>query len=120
VGREFDEHLLSEFPPEIDPCGENGEFHTFTYAGPMFQHDLSVEIGEIVSQDGFVIADLIFALILAGRLRILASLFAGTLSRQSLFHPALLTRLQIKGVTLHVFNDVFRLNFSLEPSKSIL
>lgn len=58
VGREFDEQLLSEFPPEIDPCGENGEFHTFVYAGPMFQHDLSVEVGDIVSRDGFVFADI--------------------------------------------------------------
>jgi uncharacterized protein (TIGR00290 family) len=58
VGREFDEQLLSEFPPDIDPCGENGEFHTFVYAGPMFQHDLSVVVGEIVSRDGFVFADL--------------------------------------------------------------
>jgi diphthamide synthase (EF-2-diphthine--ammonia ligase) len=58
VGREFDEQLLSEFPPGIDPCGENGEFHTFVYAGPMFPHDLSVEVGEIVARDGFVFADL--------------------------------------------------------------
>jgi uncharacterized protein (TIGR00290 family) len=58
VGREFSEQLLSELPPAIDPCGENGEFHTFVYAGPMFQHDLSVEVGEIVSRDGFVFADL--------------------------------------------------------------
>jgi len=58
VGREFDEHLLSEFPPDIDPCGENGEFHTFVYAGPMFQNELSVEVGEIVTRDGFVFADL--------------------------------------------------------------
>ena len=58
VGREFDEQLLSEFQPDIDPCGENGEFHTFTYAGPMFRHNLSVEVGEIVSRDGFVFADL--------------------------------------------------------------
>jgi uncharacterized protein (TIGR00290 family) len=58
VGREFDEQLLSEFPPNIDPCGERGEFHTFAYAGPMFRHDLSVEVGEIVSRDGFVFADL--------------------------------------------------------------
>jgi uncharacterized protein (TIGR00290 family) len=58
VGREFDEQLLSEMSPEIDPCGENGEFHTFAYAGPMFRHDLSVEVGEIVSRDGFVFADL--------------------------------------------------------------
>lgn len=58
VGREFNEQLLSEFPTNIDPCGENGEFHTFAYAGPMFRHDLSVEVGEIVSRDGFVFADL--------------------------------------------------------------
>jgi diphthamide synthase (EF-2-diphthine--ammonia ligase) len=58
VGKEFNEQLLSEFPPNIDPCGENGEFHTFAYAGPMFRHDLSVEVGEIVSRDGFVFADL--------------------------------------------------------------
>ena len=58
VGREFNEQLLSEFSPNIDPCGENGEFHTFAYAGPMFRHNLSVEVGEIVSRDGFVFADL--------------------------------------------------------------
>jgi len=58
AGREFDEGLLSELPPEIDPCGENGEFHTFVYAGPMFRHSLAVEVGEIVSRDGFVFADL--------------------------------------------------------------
>jgi uncharacterized protein (TIGR00290 family) len=58
VGREFNEQLLSDLPPEIDPCGENGEFHSFVYAGPMFQNDLSVEVGEIVSLDGFVFADL--------------------------------------------------------------
>jgi len=58
VGREFDEHLLSDLPTEIDPCGENGKFHTFVYAGPMFQHDLSIELGEIVTRDGFVFADL--------------------------------------------------------------
>ena len=58
VGREFDEQLLLELPPEIDPCGENGEFHTFVYAGPMFRHNLSVEGGKIVSREGFVFADL--------------------------------------------------------------
>jgi uncharacterized protein (TIGR00290 family) len=58
VGREFDGQLLAEFPPGIDPCGENGEFHTFVYAGPIFRHDISVEVGEIVSRDGFVFADL--------------------------------------------------------------
>lgn len=58
AGREFDEQLLRDLPPEVDPCGENGEFHTFVYAGPMFRHDLPVEVGEIVSRDGFVFADL--------------------------------------------------------------
>jgi uncharacterized protein (TIGR00290 family) len=58
VGREFDDQLLADLPPEIDPCGENGEFHTFVYAGPMFEGDLPVEMGEIVSRDGFVFADL--------------------------------------------------------------
>ena len=47
VGREFNEQLLSDLPPEIDPCGENGEFHTFWYAGPMFKRNLSVEVREI-------------------------------------------------------------------------
>jgi diphthamide synthase (EF-2-diphthine--ammonia ligase) len=58
VGREFNEQLLSDLPPEIDPCGEKGEFHTFVYAGPMLERNLSVEVGEIVSRDGFVFADL--------------------------------------------------------------
>jgi uncharacterized protein (TIGR00290 family) len=58
VGREFNDQLLSDLPPEIDPCGENGEFHTFVYAGPMFGHNLPVEVGEIVARDGFVFADL--------------------------------------------------------------
>ena len=58
AGRDYDSRLLEALPPGIDPCGENGEFHTFVYAGPMFRHDLSVEVGEIVSRDGFVFADL--------------------------------------------------------------
>ena len=58
VGREFNEQLLSDLPPETDPCGENGEFHTFVYAGPMLERDLPVELGEIVARDGFVFADL--------------------------------------------------------------
>jgi uncharacterized protein (TIGR00290 family) len=59
VGREFDESLLAELPPSADPCGEHGEFHTFTYAGPMFRHPIPVERGEIVRRDGFVFADLL-------------------------------------------------------------
>jgi uncharacterized protein (TIGR00290 family) len=58
AGREFDNRLLADLPAGIDPCGENGEFHTFVYAGPMFQHELPVEVGEIVTRDAFVFADL--------------------------------------------------------------
>ena len=57
VGREFNEQLLSDLPPGIDPCGESGEFHTFVYAGPMLKPNLSVEVREIISRDGFVFAD---------------------------------------------------------------
>lgn len=47
AGRRFDEALLAELPPAVDPCGENGEFHTFCYAGPMFARSIDVEIGAI-------------------------------------------------------------------------
>lgn len=58
AGREFDAVLLSELPPEIDPCGERGEFHTFAYDGPMFSRPIPVENGVVVERDGFVFADL--------------------------------------------------------------
>ena len=58
AGREFDAVLLADFPPEVDPCGERGEFHTFAYAGPMFRRPVSITSGEIVERDGFVFADL--------------------------------------------------------------
>ena len=61
VGREFDEQLLSDLPPQIDPCGENGEFHSFVYAAPIFRRDIRVTVGEIVTRDRFVFADLIAA-----------------------------------------------------------
>ncbi len=57
AGREFDEALLSDLPAHVDPCGENGEFHTCVYAGPMFGVALSLEMGEIVSREGFAYAD---------------------------------------------------------------
>ena len=57
AGREFDAALLRELPPDIDPCGERGEFHTCVYAGPMFRAPLPLETGEIVNRDGFVYAD---------------------------------------------------------------
>jgi uncharacterized protein (TIGR00290 family) len=57
AGRDFDEALLRDLPPETDPCGERGEFHTCVYAGPMFTAPLQIEPGEIVNRDGFVFAD---------------------------------------------------------------
>jgi uncharacterized protein (TIGR00290 family) len=59
AGREFDDALLAELPPLVDPCGERGEFHTFAYAGPMFRRPIRVEPGAIVERDGFVFADLL-------------------------------------------------------------
>ena len=54
AGREFDDSLLSDLPPEADPCGERGEFHSCVYAGPMFSNPLQLETGEVVDRDGFV------------------------------------------------------------------
>jgi uncharacterized protein (TIGR00290 family) len=58
AGRVFDEALLAELPASVDPCGENGEFHTFVTRGPMFSHAIDVTLGEVVERDGFVFADL--------------------------------------------------------------
>lgn len=55
AGRDLDPALL---PPDVDPCGERGEFHTFAYAGPMFSAPVAIENGEVVERDGFVFADL--------------------------------------------------------------
>ncbi len=57
AGREFDMAFLESLPPGIDPCGENGEFHTFVYASPVFSGPISVRNGAIVERDGFVFAD---------------------------------------------------------------
>jgi diphthamide synthase (EF-2-diphthine--ammonia ligase) len=59
AGREFNRALLADLPRGIDPCGENGEFHTFVSAGPMFNGDVSVRVGETVERDGFAFADLL-------------------------------------------------------------
>jgi uncharacterized protein (TIGR00290 family) len=59
AGREFDAALLAELPPSVDPCGERGEFHTFAYAGPMFERPLELKSGVVVERDGFVFADLL-------------------------------------------------------------
>ena len=57
AGREFDTALLRDLPPSVDPCGENGEFHSCVYAGPMFTAPLQLQAGEVVNRDGFVYAD---------------------------------------------------------------
>jgi uncharacterized protein (TIGR00290 family) len=59
AGRRFDAELLADLPRQVDPCGENGEFHTFACAGPMFSAEVPVRAGEIVERDGFVFADLL-------------------------------------------------------------
>lgn len=59
AGRRFDAQLLRDLPAEVDPCGENGEFHTFASAGPMFSREVAVSLGEIVEREGFVFADLV-------------------------------------------------------------
>jgi len=59
AGREFDLELLQDLPPAVDRCGENGEFHSFVYGGPMLNHSLKVSVGEIVTRDSFVFADIL-------------------------------------------------------------
>jgi uncharacterized protein (TIGR00290 family) len=59
AGRAFDRDLLADLPPSVDPCGENGEFHTFVHDGPGFTAPLDVRTGEIVERDGFVFADVL-------------------------------------------------------------
>jgi len=59
AGRDFDSAFLRDLPPTTDPCGENGEFHSFVYDGPMFRAPVAVQVGEIVQRDGFVFADLL-------------------------------------------------------------
>jgi uncharacterized protein (TIGR00290 family) len=59
AGRRFDADLLRALPASVDPCGENGEFHTFASAGGMFRRPIRVSVGEVVERDGFVFADLV-------------------------------------------------------------
>ena len=61
VGRNFDQQLLNDLPPGADPCGENGEFHSFVYGGPMFSRTLPIIAGEKVERDGFWYADVLAA-----------------------------------------------------------
>jgi uncharacterized protein (TIGR00290 family) len=58
AGRRYDEQLLADLPPNVDPCGENGEFHTFVHAGPIFARPIVCAIGTVVEREGFVFCDL--------------------------------------------------------------
>ena len=59
AGRRFDDALLAKLPAGVDPCGENGEFHSFVAAGPMLGRRIAVTVGETVERDGYAYADLL-------------------------------------------------------------
>ncbi len=59
AGREFDASLLNDLPPNVDPCGERGEFHSFAYAGPMFSRSIPVRYSHTVVRDGYAYAELL-------------------------------------------------------------
>ena len=59
AGCQYDEALLRQLPDNVDPCGEEGEFHTFAWDGPMFAQPIAITVGEVVNRDGFVYADLL-------------------------------------------------------------
>lgn len=58
AGREYNASLISDLPDSVDPCGENGEFHSFCFAGPMFSKPVDIKVGETVEREGFVFTDL--------------------------------------------------------------
>ncbi|MGZ7041553.1 MAG: Dph6-related ATP pyrophosphatase [Thermoanaerobaculia bacterium] len=59
AGADFDRRFLESLPPDVDPCGERGEFHTFAYAGPMFARALPIVTGATVEREGFVFTDVV-------------------------------------------------------------
>ena len=59
MGHDLDYDLLRRLPHSVDPCGENGEFHTFAYSGPMFDEPIPIVRGETVTRDGFMYADVL-------------------------------------------------------------
>ena len=61
VGREYTEQFLAQLPETVDPCGENGEFHSFVYDAPIFKQPIDVQVTEVVEREGFVFADVVFA-----------------------------------------------------------
>jgi uncharacterized protein (TIGR00290 family) len=61
AGRRFDAELLADLPPDVDPCGENGEFHTFVHTGPIFSAPIACQVGKVIERDGFVFCDVLAA-----------------------------------------------------------
>jgi uncharacterized protein (TIGR00290 family) len=59
AGRELDESFFADLPPAVDPCGENGEFHTFVFDGPIFSRPINFTLGEAVQRDSFIFRDLL-------------------------------------------------------------
>jgi diphthamide synthase (EF-2-diphthine--ammonia ligase) len=59
AGRAFDDQFLGDLPPDVDPCGERGEFHTFVWDSPGFASPINVRTGEVVIRDGFVFCDVL-------------------------------------------------------------
>jgi diphthamide synthase (EF-2-diphthine--ammonia ligase) len=59
AGRSYDRQLLADLPPGVDPCGENGEFHTFVHAGPVFPKPIACTRGTVVERDGFTFCDVL-------------------------------------------------------------
>jgi uncharacterized protein (TIGR00290 family) len=59
AGRELDESFFRDLPPHVDPCGENGEFHTFAFDGPIFHHPIRFRTGEVVERESFIFCDLL-------------------------------------------------------------
>jgi uncharacterized protein (TIGR00290 family) len=59
AGKVIDEDFLRRLPPQVDPCGENGEFHTFVFAGPNFREPVKFSLGEVVVRDSFCFCDLL-------------------------------------------------------------
>jgi uncharacterized protein (TIGR00290 family) len=61
AGRELDASFFRDLPADVDPCGENGEFHTFVFDGPIFRSPIPVQVGQVVERDSFVFCDLLSA-----------------------------------------------------------
>ncbi len=59
AGRMIDDSFLSALPPNIDPCGENGEYHSFVFEGPIFKNKLAIRTGEVIQRESFYFCDLI-------------------------------------------------------------